>query len=487
MQTNIKQVTPVEYDLEIRATADELAPDLNKVLREQRSRTQLKGFRKGRVPLSVVRKLYGKALAYGVAEKNIQASYESSVLEAGEHEVLGRPKITTLDYEMDGDLFAVIRFGVRPDVALAPTEGETISRLRHEATDEDVVKEIKRLRESRADHPVKEGPVGPDDEVVVDLQLLDEQGLPVVGRKEEEVTFHLGDERVKDAFREALLERSAGDQVVVTMPQVHDHEHDDAHDHDHDDAHDHDHDDERRYQVTLREVREHSLPDFDDAFAKEVSDGKFGTADAFRDEIRNQLNDAWRSRSRELFESTIVERMLELNPLDVPEAVVDLYLDSFVEDFKRQSGDELPEGFNEDAFRAQYREEAEKQGRWMLIRDHVIESASIEVTDEDRDAFFGTMAGGGEVDPKFLAQYYASVPGLADRMNQRLMSEKVFANLADRFEVVEKSREEIEAERKEKLEAERRAREAELGGDDEKTSWWRRPIERVRNQLKKPR
>ena len=356
MDTTIKQVTPVEYDLEIRASADELAPDLKRVLRQQRSRTNLKGFRKGHVPLSVVKKLYGKALAYGVAEKSIQESYEESVLEKDEHEVLGRPKITQLDYELDGDLFAVIRFGVRPEFELAETSGETISRLKHDVTDEDIEEEIQRLLEGKAMHPVKEGSVEESDVVVVDLQLLDDEGLPVVGSREEEITYHLADERVKEPFRAALVGRESGDEVVVSMPDAEG--------------------ETRRYQVTLREVRAHVLPEFGDDFANEISEGRIETADAFREEVKKQLEEAWVTRSRELFESSIVEKMLELNPVDVPETVVDLYLDSFLEDFRRQTkertGEDLPESFDDEDFRSRYRDEAEKQGRWMLIRDHVL-------------------------------------------------------------------------------------------------------------------
>src|SRR5690606_23840831 len=173
------------------------------------------------------------------------------------------------------------------------------------------------------------------------------------------------------------------------------------HDHTHD-HHDHDHG--GRFQVTIREVREHKLPDLDDALATSVTDGRYETLDEFRGEVTRQLEDAWKSRSREMFEGAIVEKMIELNPVEVPEAVVELYLDSFVADVKRQSGDSMPDDFNEEAFRAELADEATKQARWMLIRDRVIEEHKLEVTDEDRQAFFKKTAGGGDIDPEFLAK-----------------------------------------------------------------------------------
>ena len=51
MQTSIQQVSPAEYELEIKATAADLAPELDKALRSQRSRTEMKGFRPGKVPV----------------------------------------------------------------------------------------------------------------------------------------------------------------------------------------------------------------------------------------------------------------------------------------------------------------------------------------------------------------------------------------------------------------------------------------------------
>ncbi len=138
MQTTIKQVGPVEYELDITATAEDLAPEFKKALRAQRTRTHLKGFRPGKVPLSLVKKMYGKTLAYGIADKSVQETYEDVVLNSDEHDVLGQPKITELEYEMDGDLHAVIHFGVRPEIVLQDLAGETVDTLVYEVTDEEV-------------------------------------------------------------------------------------------------------------------------------------------------------------------------------------------------------------------------------------------------------------------------------------------------------------------------------------------------------------
>ena len=150
----------------------------------------------------MVKKLYGKAIAYGVAERSIQQTYESAVMERGEHEVLGQPKITVLDYEMDGELRAVIRFGVRPDFEVSYPKRASVTKLQHEVADDEVDHEIEHLQDAQADLVPVDDKVLEDDFVLVDLQKLDPSTkTPLIGQKREDVTFYLGDQRLRDEFR----------------------------------------------------------------------------------------------------------------------------------------------------------------------------------------------------------------------------------------------------------------------------------------------
>ncbi|MBT8401798.1 MAG: trigger factor [Rhodothermia bacterium] len=432
MRTSINKVTPVEFELEINATADDLKEDFHSQLRAQRARTVLKGFRKGKVPLSLVKKMYGRELAFGVAEKSIQQTYESEVMQPGEHEVLGQPKITVLDYEMDGDLRAVIRFGVRPQFDVKYPKRESVSKLVHEVTEEEIDHEIEHLQESAADlAPVEGEPVGEDDFVLVDLQKIDAaSGAPLIGEKREDATFYLGDERLRAEFRDPIVGASAGDTVRVSIPPS-------------------DEDEDKTvtaYQITVKEIKRKDLPVLDDDFAKEVSQGQVETIEALRDQIRERLVSSWQQRSRELFESKVVEKIVALNEIEIPESVVEMYLDAFVEELKKNREQELPEGFDEQAYREAREDEAVHQARWMLVKDRIVEEQNLEVSEADRDAFFEKSAADGEVSSDLLKQYYSSVSGLIERLDQRLLTEKVIDFLSDKFKVVEKDRTAFEKE-----------------------------------------
>ena len=457
MQTTITQVGPVEYELDIKATAEDLAPEFNKALKSQRTRTHLKGFRPGKVPLSIVKKMYGEAIAFGIADKSVQEMYEDLVLDSDEHDVLGQPKITELEYEMDGDLHAVIQFGVRPEIELQDLTGETVDTLVHEVTDEDVDEEIERALEQRADLvPVEDEPIEEADLVVYDLQEVDAATrTPLIGKRDEDQQLYLDDPTVDDnpllsALREALVGARPGSAVHFHF------EHDKAHDglvesieHAH------------HFEATIKEVKRPETPELDDDFVQEITNDRLDDVEAFRAEVRQQIEDSWEQRAREFLESNIVERMLALHPVPVPESVIELYVDSYLEDIKQRNQGELPDNFPVEAFREANHDEAEKQARWMLIRDAFINAEGLDVSDEDIDAFFEKEAERDEnFTPEKLRQFYESMR-LMDSLEQRLINQNMFDLLAGRFEVVEKDLETVEREAEERRvreEAEARAR-----------------------------
>ena len=420
MQTNVTQKGAVEYELEVTVSADDLKPEVDKVLRAQRTQTQAKGFRPGKVPLTMVKKLYGPALAAGVAEKKVQEIYNESILDNDAYDVVGQPVLAELDYEIDGDLRALVRFGTRPDVALADLSDVKVPRLKLDVDDELIEEQLEDFRRSNADLTPSEEAAGETDQVVFDIQEVDmETDTPVIGRREEDRQVFLDDTNLTEHWKTALLGRKAGETFRVNIPHgegEHVHEH--------------------RYEISLKEVKNRELPELDDANVAEFTNDQFASLDDFRESIRKQISAQMDEQSRELFESNIMQRVLEQHDFELPGSAVSLYLDSFVEDVKQRNKGQLPDDFNEETFREESRSEAEQQTKWMFIRDAVIAQENIELAEEDIDAHFESMAAGEEFSPDILRKYYEQM-GMLERINQQLLSRKVFAALAAKMQVEE--------------------------------------------------
>ncbi len=430
MQTRINQISEVTCDLEIEAAAEELASDFNAALHRQRTRTEMKGFRPGKVPVGLVKKIHGEEIAYLLAQEKVQEAFHKEVIESKQYDVVGRPVLTTLDYEMGGDLRAVIRFGVRPKITLKDLSGEKIPRLKREVTDEDVAEHLERIRKSRAALvPVETDEITEDFQVVMDMQRLDDKtGTPVIGEKEEGVTFFVDDENLHEAIREGVLNKRVGDTFTVEIPP--------------------DQDDKgptHRYQATVKEAKRRDLPDLDDAFAEAVTEGKVSGLDEWKSTIRQQLNALWEERTQELLVDRIADRMMALHDIPIPESAVEMYLDGFVDDVKKRNNGKEPKDFDEEAFREARRSMAGRHAKWKLLRDAYIEHEELQITEDDLDAYFDKATGDNdELAPETLRRYYERTSAM-DEVRERLMSRKVFARLTDAFEIEDKDPEAFQA------------------------------------------
>jgi trigger factor len=455
MDTTLSKASPVEYELDLHATADELGPKLTEALKAQRKNMDVQGFRKGKVPLGLVKKMHGEAIGYRVAEQFVQDAFEETVEASDDLEPLGQPTLVDLDYELDADLTATLRFGVRPTVELEDLSSVELSMLAPEITDEDVDEEVERLRTEEADLlPLEDEPARETDFVNIDLQRIDPQtDTPIIGDKDEDLTFFLDDERLKQELREGLTGKQAGDTFRVMLPQD---PHAHGHPHGADADHDHEEEGDRLYEVTVNDVKRRDLPPLDAEFVRRATEGEFEDVETLRQNIHERLQDAWDQRAREMAQGEVIDTMLELHPVPVPESVIEGYLDSFVKQVEEENDGERPDDFDEEHFRRRNRRDAEKQGRWMLIRDRVIEKAGLEATEEDIQSFFADQAQGGDVTPQQIQQFYRSMPQMMEKVEQQILSDKVFDLLLERLDVQHKSREEFEAEMQQEQEARQR-------------------------------
>lgn len=419
METTITQVSPVEYELEIRADKETLEPRIDKALRERRPHVALKGFRPGHVPLSLVRKLHGRAVSYEVVDDLIQEAYKGEVLDSAEHDVLGSPTVTKLEYEPDGDLHASVQFGVRPTFELKDLSGERLTRLTHEVSDEEVEEEIQRLRGARATFTPLDEPAQEENFVRVDLQKLDaETGAALIGERQEGVTFFLGGDLDPDA-KKALIGSKKGDTVRLSLPVP---------------------DSEARnsYQAVVTEVHRRDLPELNDEFVSMVTQEEAQTVEEFRASITANLRRQWEQVLRERIENDAMKKLIELHPFEIPHGIIHVYLDSMIEDVKRRNRGQLPEGFDSHAFHHDHHEDAEEMAKWMLIRDKILDENGLKVDDADLDEAFSNMRSGeeesGESTRKMFEKYY---PDIVDQMSRRVENRKVFDWILTQFDVVD--------------------------------------------------
>ena len=441
MPSDVRALSEVDYALDVHLPAEALQPQVTTALKGQRAKMHLKGFRRGKVPMSVVRKMVGPQIAIEVAEGAIGEAYREAVADNDAYDVIGQPRLVELDYsgEEGAELRAEVRFSVRPEITLADLDGMPVTRIVKLFTDDDVEADLQRRRDLAAElTDAPEGAaIGATDVVTADIQPVDADG-EAAGPVQHGARLMLADPNLRAELRDALVGQTAGAEVRVELPHLHGDEYDGA---DAEDPGDH----VDRYRVTVQGVQNRVVPELTPEFVSDETDGRTEDPDALRDEIRAELDRSWTQRAQQALEGKMAETFVRAHAFAVPETLVDATLDQMLEELRDRDTQRLPAGLDLEAWRAERRPQAEDQVRWLLLKEKLIEVENLQVTEEDFEAEFAKMAG-EDGDTEMIKGFFTQQPQMMERLADQLANQRIFAALESRFTVVEKTREDIEAE-----------------------------------------
>ena len=185
-------------------------------------------------------------------------------------------------------------------------------------------------------------------------------------------------------------------------------------------------------------MQERRLPELDDELAKSL--GEFDSLDALKDQIRSNLENEAERQGTGRMRDTIRQQLLAANPFDVPDSVVDRYLDAMIEEQKQKHQDHDHQGHdhavNETEIRDQGRPYAIGQIRTMWILEKIAQQEGIEVTDQEIDENLAGMAASFNADPHRL-RVSMEQTGRLDEINRRLADDKVYAHIEETSEIEE--------------------------------------------------
>ena len=477
MPTEIRALNSVDYVLDVTIPAEDLQPQIAAALKRQRAQMNLKGFRPGKVPMNVVRKMVGPQVSVEVAEQAIGEAYRTAVVENDEVEPIGQPRLTDLDFDVtdpEAELKATVQFGVRPEFSLADLSGVPVTRVVRAFTDEDIDADLQRRRDLAAEEEdAPEGAaIGEAHVAMVDIQPVDESGEPT-GVKQNAARIVMANPDLRPEMVEALTGLQIGGETTVELPHLHEHDEEADHDEPEDGAGQH----VDRYRLTVVDVLERVVPEVDEDFVRSQTGGKSESVDDLKTQIREDLERSWTQRANQALEQKMVEQFVlgHRESVAVPETLAEAALDTMLADVRQQQGGDLPPTFDVDAWRDQNRQQAQDQVRWLLVKDRLIEDEGLEVSNEDFEAEFEKLAGDG-ADAELVKQYFTAQPQLMEQMGDQLLNQRVFGALEGRFSVVEKTADEIRADaeaRRAEIEAARAEAPVELvpamdaDGDDE--------------------
>ena len=315
MKTQVTEKGQWARELAVEVEAARIDAAVNKALRRYQKRLEIPGFRKGKVPLRIVEARFGSSIRGEVLRDILPSLLEEATREAGLRPAAS-PQISQLDHEPGGNLTFTAELDVWPEIKVEHYENLAVTRMVHEVTDEEIGAQLEELRRNQATERVVERPLANGDVLVADLQRLDDSGLPIIGDKYEKHHILIGDENaLSPELEDALVGMSAGEERKIRFAYRDDLPNEQlagqtAH-----------------FAVSAHEVRERTLPELDDEFAKDLGE-QFQTLDDLRQHLSGQLQQRWEYMAQQRLRSELINQLILKNDFELPESLVDNYLDS---------------------------------------------------------------------------------------------------------------------------------------------------------------
>jgi len=371
---------PVRHRLEIEVDAKRVRRAFDGAYRDLARRAQVRGFRRGKVPRSILEKLYGASLAEDM-ERALVAESLADALEQAELKPVSEPTIDATPPVPDAPFRYTAEIETLPEIELAQVKGLAAKRPRVEVEESEIIQELDTLRHRHS--PIVEEP--PDTPVarghIVHVDFTGTvDGEPFEGGSGEDVAVEIGSGRFED-FEDALVGATAGErrEVRVTFPESHG--------------------DPRLagkeavFDTRVRDVRRRELPEIDDEFAKDVGD--FDSLGALRERIREELTSMRERQADTVLTQSLLESLRERNPIEVPASMAERALAQRLSQAHRRLEGQVPEQALHaqlDAWREEWRSAAERDVHVSLLLDQVAREQGIEVEDAEVDARIEELA-----------------------------------------------------------------------------------------------
>ena len=374
-----KENNKVKFTMEF--TAEEFEAAIQKVYLRNRGRIQVDGFRKGKAPRKIIEAKYGTGIFFEEAIDDLLKDNYPKTLDEFDIDPIDRPSI---DFDGDekieqGKGFKVVAtVEVAPEVDPKDYKGVKAERELQKLNETEVDERLKSIQKRNARMLTVDEPANWDDTVVLDYKgFVGEEQF--TGGTADDQQLVLGSNTFIPGFEAQLVGAKAGDEkdVVVTFPEEY-HAKDLA-------------GKEAVFKCTIKEVRREELPELNDDFAKEASE--FDTLDEFKADIRKNIESSIELANENAGKEAVMEKICELNPVDIPAVMVDDEADKMFEEFSQQI---LSQGIDINMYckylnttpeelRKGYSEAAKKRVHGRLVLAAIAAKEGLEATEEDID------------------------------------------------------------------------------------------------------
>lgn len=392
MSVQVENLEKNTAKLTIEVPAEKFEEAVQHSYNKNKGKFNIPGFRKGKAPFNMIKKMYGVGVFYEDAvDEVIDASYPDAAKESG-LEIVSRPAVSIEQIEEGKSFIYTAKVAVKPEVTLGQYKGVEVQKTKSDVTEEDIETEIKRAREKNSrlitveDRGVENG-----DQVTIDFDGSVD-GKRFEGGKAEDYPLTIGSHTFIDNFEEQLIGKKTGEEceVNVTFPAEY-------------------HVEELKnkpavFKVKVKEIQRKELPEANDEFASEVSD--FDTMEEYKKDLTEKLQAEKIEAAKTADEDKVVAKVIENATMEIPDQMVEEQVNGMVNDYARRlesqgiSFKQYVEitGMTAEKIGEQMKPQAIKRIQTRLVLEAVVKAENIQADDAAVEEQFDKMAADFKMD-----------------------------------------------------------------------------------------
>ena len=360
MKIKVKKENDYTRELEIDIPWTDLESDFDDTIKKFGKQVKMPGFRSGKIPRDRLLSQFQPNIEAEFMDANFQKYYLMAVQQEGLIPV-NKAEIKDVQFRMNEPFTFSATFEIEPELSLPRLKKRMLSvqRTTYLHDDQDIEDAIMQLRKSHATMTTVEEGAIEGDYLICALQKLDESGVPIIGKKFEKQYLRVGKGSFTDNQKDKMIGLKPGDTTRLRLPVNEDGE-------------------DADYELTVNNVEREVLPEINDEFFKRINP-ELDSEEALRKDVEKKIQENFEERSKTAYERDIADALIaKVNPSFAP-SMVENYLTNLIEDVKKQN---KGEPMDEAKVREHYAPVAERNMKWYLVRNKLIESQSLKVSKE---------------------------------------------------------------------------------------------------------
>jgi trigger factor len=416
---NITEDKDCKRIIEAEIPKDKVDEKFDEVFKLIKKEAKIPGFRPGKAPMSVVRSRFGKDARAEVGEKLIEEAVEEIVKEA-KLTPISPPVVSDIDIKEGEPIKFTARIEVAPEIKLEKTTGFTIKKASDAITNNDVerayaaILDIESTLEA-SDEPAKEG-----DFVSVDMEKTFDLEDRLPQKEFKDFSIELSRDTALPAFFDGLMGMKPDDEKEIYVEYPMDYP-------------------EKaltgaklKFKVKVATVKKKVPPEMNEEFFKKFGDD-IKTAEEFKEKIRLDLQARRNKEIQDDIREQVIKSVILHNQFDLPQTLLEKYLEDVVEDFKKES---KRKGVDVSEIREKYRPVGIRVIRWNLLMHEIADQQSIKAEKEDVDKWIESFADRYSMTAE-QAKEMLKESGKVQEVREAVLEAKVLSYILDNSEIVD--------------------------------------------------